>query len=125
MMLEALVAILIFSFGILALVGLQSNAVRQSTDAKFRSNASYLANRCLAQMWVADRSQIAKSCEDSNDLSPDLPKPSSRTVTTVGDVASGYTATVTIHWQMPGESTTHEHKVVTIIHGRCDTQDCS
>jgi type IV pilus assembly protein PilV len=44
MLLEALIAILIFSFGILGLVGLQANAINLSTDAKYRADAALLAN---------------------------------------------------------------------------------
>ena len=56
-LLEALVAILIFSFGVLALVALQAVSIRNSIDAKYRSDASYLANQIVAQMWV-DRANI-------------------------------------------------------------------
>ena len=54
-LLEALLAILVFSLGILALVGLQATAVKQSTDAKYRSEAALLANDLIGQMWVSDR----------------------------------------------------------------------
>lgn len=55
MMLEALVAILIFSVGILAVVGMQTAAVKAASDAKYRSDASLLANELIGQMWVSDR----------------------------------------------------------------------
>lgn len=51
-MLEALIAIVIFSFGILGLIGLQMMAVKQSADAQFRSTASMLVNKLLGKMWV-------------------------------------------------------------------------
>lgn len=56
-LLEALFAILIFSVGILALVALQAVSVKSSIDAKYRSDASYLVNQIIAQMWL-DRSHI-------------------------------------------------------------------
>jgi type IV pilus assembly protein PilV len=55
MLLEALVAILIFSVGILAVVGMQATAVRAAADAKYRSDASLLAGELIGQMWVTDR----------------------------------------------------------------------
>lgn len=58
MLLEALIAILIFSMGILAVVGMQAAAIRNSSDAKYRADASYLANQILGQMW-ADRANLA------------------------------------------------------------------
>jgi type IV pilus assembly protein PilV len=55
MLLEALIAILIFSMGILALVGLQGTSVKLATDARYRSDASLQANQLIGQMWVSDR----------------------------------------------------------------------
>jgi type IV pilus assembly protein PilV len=54
-LIEALLAILIFSLGILALVGLQATAIKQSADAKYRTEAALLANEIIGQMWVSDR----------------------------------------------------------------------
>ena len=56
-LLEALFAILIFSVGLLALVALQAVSIKNSIDAKYRSDASYVANQIIAQMWV-DRANI-------------------------------------------------------------------
>ncbi len=55
MLLESLVAILIFSVGILAVVGMQATAVKAASDAKHRSEASLLANELLGQMWSTNR----------------------------------------------------------------------
>jgi len=54
-LLEALVAILIFSVGILAVVGMQATAVKAAADARHRSEAALLANELLGQMWVTNR----------------------------------------------------------------------
>lgn len=54
---EALVALVVFSFGVLGLLGLQATSIKNSGDAKYRSDASYAANQIVAQMWV-DRSNI-------------------------------------------------------------------
>ena len=58
MLLEALVAILIFSISLLALVGMQATAVRNVGEAKYRADASFLANQIISQMWV-DRANLA------------------------------------------------------------------
>ncbi len=55
MLLEALIAILIFSLGILGVVGMQASAVAASRDAKYRTDAGLLANELLGQMWSANR----------------------------------------------------------------------
>jgi type IV pilus assembly protein PilV len=57
LLLEALIAIVIFSFGILGLIGMQATAIKQSADAKYRADASYLAGQIISQMWV-DRSNL-------------------------------------------------------------------
>jgi type IV pilus assembly protein PilV len=57
MLLEALISILIFSIGILAIVGLQAASIKNAGDAKYRSDASQLASSLIAQMWTTDHSQ--------------------------------------------------------------------
>ena len=58
MLLEALIAILIFSMGILALMGMQANAITTVSESKYRSDAGFLANRIIGQIW-ADRANLA------------------------------------------------------------------
>lgn len=53
-LLEALIAILIFSFGILALIGLQAAAINDVRDAKYRADAAFLANQIVGLMWSDD-----------------------------------------------------------------------
>lgn len=56
-LIEALIAVLIFSMGIIALMGLQAVSIKNSVDAKYRADAAYLANQIIGQMWV-DRSNL-------------------------------------------------------------------
>jgi type IV pilus assembly protein PilV len=58
-LIEALVSILIFSIGILGLIGMQANAIAFSTDAKFRADAAIMANQILAQISVSDAGQLS------------------------------------------------------------------
>jgi type IV pilus assembly protein PilV len=58
MLLEALIAILIFSMGILALMGMQATAINTVSESKYRSDAGFLTNRILGQIW-ADRANLA------------------------------------------------------------------
>lgn len=55
MLLESFIAILIFSMGILAIVGMQASAIKNSTNSKYRSEASLLADQLIGQMWISDR----------------------------------------------------------------------
>jgi type IV pilus assembly protein PilV len=52
MLLEALISILIFSIGILAIVGLQASSVKMSSDAKYRADASLLASQYVNTLWA-------------------------------------------------------------------------
>ncbi|MDQ0611433.1 type IV pilus assembly protein PilV [Variovorax sp. W1I1] len=51
MLIEALVAIAIFSLAILGIVGLQATAIRTVNEADYRAKASFLATRIVGQMW--------------------------------------------------------------------------
>lgn len=51
-LLEALIAFLIFSMGILGVIGLQATAINNTLDARYRTDAAFLANQILAQMWT-------------------------------------------------------------------------
>lgn len=59
MLLEVLIALLIFALGVLGLVGLQANAIKQSGQAKYRTDATLLANELIGQMWLTSRTPTA------------------------------------------------------------------
>lgn len=52
MLLEALIGILIFSLGILALIGMQAVATKTVTESRDRAEASKLANQVIGDMWL-------------------------------------------------------------------------
>lgn len=52
-LMEALVAILIFSFGILGLIGLEASAINFSADSEDRNRAALFANEVASSMWLA------------------------------------------------------------------------
>lgn len=51
-LLEVLVSVLLFSLGILGLIGLQARAISLSTDAQDRNRAALLANDIASAMWL-------------------------------------------------------------------------
>jgi type IV pilus assembly protein PilV len=57
-LIEALVGILIFSVGILGLVGLQATMTRAQGAAKYRADAAYLSSEIIGAMW-ADKPNLA------------------------------------------------------------------
>ena len=48
-LLEAMIAILIFSVGVLAIVGLQAAMIKNTSESKYRADASYIAQHQLYQ----------------------------------------------------------------------------
>jgi len=116
-LLEALFAILIFSMGILGLVGLQASAVKQSTDAKYRAEASLLANELLGQMWTTDR--VVTSLQTNfttggtpfnnwgNRVRATLPGITSSANQPTVTVSADGVVTITVMWQLPGETSAH------------------
>lgn len=141
-LLEALVAILIFSFGVLGLLGLQAASIKSSSDAKYRSDASYLANQIIAQMWL-DRSNIdnyghyqtgpvcAFTGSPSADVTPWV-TPVTGWITQVASLLPGAASSktqiqvstpvtgtkqvkVTVCWQGPQDSTTHNFVITSQI----------
>jgi type IV pilus assembly protein PilV len=123
MLLEALIGILIFSIGILALLSMQATAMRATVDAKYRSEAAFLANEIIGTMWV-DRANLASyataSCAGYSEcnnwmtrLQAKLPNATGANAPTI--VIAGQQATVTILWQRPGETTISRHVAVAQI----------
>lgn len=96
-LLEALLAVLIFSMGILALVGLQAAMVKSTSDAKYRAEASFIAQQKLGDIWVGGIA-LANHEVENEDVSKYLPG-GKRTVS----VSADRIVTVTVNWQVPGE----------------------
>jgi type IV pilus assembly protein PilV len=55
LLIEAMVAILIFTIGVIALMGVQAAAVRSNSDAKIRMDAEFFADQLLSEMTVDGR----------------------------------------------------------------------
>lgn len=117
MLIEALVGILIFSIGILALLGMQGLAIKTTTDTRYRSEAAFLVNQITSQMWV-DTANIGLYTTAGY-------APRDNWVTTVAatlpginvaggvrvptiTAAAGNQYTVTVQWLQPGESQTRQ-----------------
>jgi type IV pilus assembly protein PilV len=54
MLLEALLGLLIFSLGILALVAMQSVSISNVSNAKYRVEAAFAAEELMNYMWLSD-----------------------------------------------------------------------
>ena len=117
-LLESLIAILIFAFGILGLIGLLGSSIRVTNDARYRSEAANLAGAMIADMWTMTAAQMdtdfgasgtklatwktkAANLLPSADTTVDLTQP--------GLSAQSRTAVVTVFWKLPGETELHQH----------------
>jgi type IV pilus assembly protein PilV len=119
MLLEALVAIFVFSLGILGVIAFQGASSRLTTDAAFRSEASLYADELVALMNVSSPATLTTDFASPGGASfvawkaarlANLPS-SDATVTLTAD-PSGTTNTVVaaivITWRPPGVATTAE-----------------
>lgn len=151
MLIEALIAILIFSIGVLGIIGLQGSAVKASTDAKYRSEAALLANELIGRMWAGDRTQATlqaayasatngaayqqwawigavaaspgtTSAPAQGTVLATLPgaaanRPTVAVVPITTTVVPSSQVTITISWQVPGESAVHSYVAIAQIGG--------
>jgi type IV pilus assembly protein PilV len=117
-LLEALIAILIFAFGVLGLIGLLGSSIRVTNDARYRSEAANLAGAMIADMWTMTAAQMDEQFKDGGDALKKWQKKASdllpAAATTVDLAQNGLTTesrtvVVTVNWQMPGENEKHQH----------------
>ncbi|MHB1591056.1 MAG: type IV pilus modification PilV family protein [Sulfuricella sp.] len=125
-LLESLIAILIFSMGILAIVGLQAASIKNTASAKYRIDASMLANQIIGQMWIDDKTNASlqtsynspsgtKYLTWKTNVQQALPGVASNAPTIAIDASN--VATVTVRWQSPGESGPHNYVAIARING--------
>ncbi|MEQ1803861.1 MAG: pilus assembly protein PilV [Burkholderiaceae bacterium] len=111
MLIEALVALLIFAFGVLGLVGLQATMTKAQSTAKYRADAAFLAQQVIGTMW-SDGPNVASyalgggvvactgyaRCNSWADKVASTLPAGTATVTVVGS-----NVTVAISWTQPNE----------------------
>ncbi len=119
-LIEVLVALLIFSFGVLGLVGLQSRALQYSTSAQDSNRAALLANEMVFQMINANTVDPATAAASAyatwqarvaDPTHSGLPNGSGTVA------ASGAVGVVTITWQAPSASAsnTQNHYATQVV----------
>jgi type IV pilus assembly protein PilV len=119
MLIEALIGLLIFSLGILALIGMQAVAMQYTIDAKYRSEASFLANQIVGTMWT-DRTNLVNYDTSSgsggtlrtswiSQVQLTLPQATGSNVPEIDVV--GTQVTVTLRWLRPGDTTASNYSV--------------
>jgi type IV pilus assembly protein PilV len=133
-LLEALIGILIFSLGVLALVAMQAVSISNVSNARYRSEAAFLANEIVGQAWVdrgvayaglnnyvvtAGASGYAPVQGWVNKVYAQLPgsnaNPPDITVAPVPGGVAGRQVTVVIRWQAPDAIAPSNHTAVAFV----------
>lgn len=66
MVLEALIAILIFSIGVVSMIALQEVAIKNGASAAYRSEASFLSNQIIGEIWTDQANIQSYALNSSN-----------------------------------------------------------
>jgi len=131
MLLEALIGILIFSVGILAMIGMQAIGIRLASDSRDRAEASNLAGQLVGEMWL-NRAALASYQYAGSGTPPaaltnwvarvDASLPGAATnppIVTVGasplGASVGTQTTVTLRWISPSDTTVHQFVMTAYI----------
>ena len=126
---EAIVALLIFSFGLAAIAGLQARAVRHFNDAQYRANAAELAYATVASMHASDPATLAAPFDAALngagwlalvDQARKLPGVTESANAPAIQFADGPTATsrqltLTVSWQPPDDPAAHRYAISAVI----------
>lgn len=129
--LEGMIAILIFSIGILAVVGLQGVSIKNVAGAKHRADASLLANQIIGQMWLADKTTASLQTNFNSPAGakyliwtssvqlalPGVVSAVGLTTFPIITIDGNNEAIITIKWQSPGETVPNQHITRARING--------
>ena len=121
---EAMVSILIFSIGIIGIIALQAVSVTNSSEGKYRSDASFLADALIGQMWADNRrSDILQANFQGGegtdgikytawmgDVAAQLPS-AAGTVRVTPQSSNQSVVLITLSWTMP-DGTSHNYRAV-------------
>lgn len=112
---EVMIVVLLFSVGLIGLVGMQARAVQYSVSAEDSGRAALLANELAAQMWARNTVELpaatitawqARVADATGDGLPN----GTGTVSVSGNVAR-----ITIQWRPPRAAIGEENRYVTDV----------
>lgn len=104
-LIEVLVALVLFSVGILGAVALQARAEEYSRDAEDRGRAALMANELAAAMWAAKTTSLAAAVTTAwqTRLADQTVSGLPNATGTVGAPDADGMVTVTITWKSPSK----------------------
>ena len=118
-LLEALVALVVFSLASIALLGVVAQALRQGGSARWRAETAGIASSAVSLMWAEDPAALASSYDSA------APGPGYRELlaaamrlpgvatgrneprVNIVDLPDGRRVSVTVFWQLTGDLATH------------------
>lgn len=118
-LIEALVALVVFSIGAAGLLGMMAKALRDSGNARWRTEASYLADSALSQMAAENSGdlqarygtpdspgyrRILAAASELPGVSAEVNAPS---ISIEPAVDGSHRVVVTVHWQLPADVRVH------------------
>lgn len=129
-LIEAMIAIIIFTVGVLAMIGAQTNSFRAVSSSKMRTDAAFLADRLIGEMWVSSRNPATGQLDATSiatlqnnygtgkplfanwfaDAQAVLPN-----LFATSAIAGDGTVTITIQWQAPSELDQQTYTTMTVI----------
>ena len=125
-LIEGLLALVIFSIALIGLLMLMSSALMENGNARYRSEASLLVSDLVGRMWSGDRSlnSLRTRFGDTNAdeyrqwqqrVQATLPGASMAGNLPQVTIGNDRDVTITVGWQSPGETTAHQLLVSTRI----------
>jgi type IV pilus assembly protein PilV len=124
-LLETLVALVVFSVGLLGIVALQARSIRMSVDSEDRNRAALMADEVISQMWTSAVGGGSSTCGGStvcslNLTAAELTGWSNRVTAGLPSGAGSVTGpdangivTVQISWRPPSRPTAEPDNVYT------------
>jgi type IV pilus assembly protein PilV len=121
-LIEVLVAMTIFSFGILGMLGMHARAITSFSDVKYRTDAALLTDSLLNDIWV-NRANVANYAYAGSGTVPLITPWLSQVQATLPNgnatvAVAGNTVQVTVTWQPPNAvatGQTHRHVEIATI----------
>lgn len=122
LLIEGLIAVLIFSLGILALVALQAVIVKETGEAKYRMEAIQYTNQLIGEMWGDNKLTLSTNFASpsgaryvvwKNQVAASAGLPGAASVPPSVVFGLNNQVTISIFWKKPGESAAHQHVTIT------------
>jgi type IV pilus assembly protein PilV len=129
LLIEVLVAVAVFSFGVLGAMTLQALAIRHVADAHHRAEAAHLAHALVARLWaedtgtLADRFDMMRAGPGYRDFSAralslpggSLPGVAPDVRVAAGPSPASRAVAIAVRWQIPGATTPHQYATTAVV----------